>query len=181
MERRLRPDEQATKDLQDEMVRQVNIVYSAAAIAMWECYGWRQKKILGILKETQEIWNTCSADPNTSMLMMLEAETGIEIRARGVEQSYHDLDYLNGTPADAHPMTMMEFVYMRKRQMPWVNPQITAALLLAMNRKYGWSCERDMLLLSRKDEVEARYKWKPGKLVRACDEITGINMVQETR
>lgn len=174
-----RAEKKANDTLQREMVKQVNIVYSAAAIAMWLHYGWRQQRILGVLEETGKIWNTCAMDPNTSILMMLEAETGIEIRARGVEKSYHELDFLNGTPADAHPMELAEFVYMRKRQIPWVNPQITGALLLALHRKYGWSGERDKRLLGYKDGIEEQYKWKANRLVKACNEMTGINIVQE--
>jgi hypothetical protein len=148
-------------------------------MAMWLYYGWRRQRILGVMEETRKIWNTCAMDPNTSMLMMLEAETGIEIRARGVEKSYHELDFLNGTPADAHPMELAEFVYMRERQIPWVNPQITAALLLALHRKYGWGGVRDQRLLEQKDQIEAQYKWSPNKLLKACKDLTGINIYEE--
>ena len=165
------------KELQDEMVKQLTIVYPAAAIALWEM-GWRQQRILGVIKETQDLWNTCAADPMTSMLMMLEDETGIEIRARGVSASYHDLEYLNGK-VDPHPMTKAQYQYMRIRQKPWVNPQITAALLLALHRKYGWSGVRDQRLLEQKDQIEAQYKWNPNKLLKACKELTGINIYEE--
>ena len=173
-----RATDRADKALRDEMVRQVYIVYSAAAIAMWENYGWRQKRILGVLAETRDLWNACAQQPLVSMLRMLEEETGIEIQARGAEKSWHDLEYLNGEK-EAYPMPEAQYIYMRTRQLPWVNPQITAAMLLALHRRYGWSCERDLLLLSRKDDVEARYKWKTGALVKACREITGINMIEE--
>lgn len=174
------PIAKATRDIQIEGEKQVRIVYSAAAIALHRHYGWGQKRILELIEETKDIWNTCARDPNTSMLMMLEQETGIEIRARGVDKSYHDLDFLNGTPADARPMRPAEFLYMRKRQLPWINPQITAALLLALHRIHGWSGVRDSRLLAQKDEVEQEYKWNPAQLVKACREETGINIVEET-
>ena len=85
---------------------------------------------------------------------------------------------LNGTPADARPMKPAEFLYMRKRQLPWINPQITAALLLALNRLHGWGGVRDGRLLAQKDEVEAEYSWNPARLVEACRAATGINIVE---
>ncbi len=170
----------ADKDLMREMERQVEIVYSAAAIALHRHYGWGQKRILGLIEETKSIWNDCARDPDTSMLMMLERETGIEIRARGVDKSFHELDFLVGTVADAHPMAPPEYILMRRRQIQWANPQITAALLLALHRIHGWSGVRDKRLLDLKDEVEAEYGWKPGRLIRACREETGIHIVEET-
>lgn len=174
------PIQKATRDIQIEGEKQVRIVYSAAAIALHRYHGWGQKRILQLIEETKTIWNDCARDPNTSMLMMLENETGIEIQARGVDKSYHDLDFLNGTPADARPMKPAEFLYMRKRQLPWINPQITAALLLALNRLHGWSGVRDGRLLRQKDEVEAEYKWNPARLVETCRAATGINIVEVT-
>ncbi len=174
------PIAKATRDIQIEGEKQVRIVYSAAAIALHRHYGWGQKRILKLIEETKAIWNDCARDPDTSMLMMLEQETGIEIQARGVDKSYHELDFLNGTPADARPMRPAEFLYMRKRQIPWINPQITAALLLALHRIHGWSGVRDSRLLAQKDEVEQEYKWNPTQLVKACREETGINIVEET-
>lgn len=170
---------QADKDLQKEMEIQVRVVYSAAALALHRHHGWGLKRILQLVTETKDIWNTCAKDPNKSMLMMLEEETGIEIRARGVEKSYHELGFLNGTPADAVPMTSAKYIYMRQRQKPWVNPQITAALLLALHRLHGWSGVRDGRLLEEKDRIEAEYGWKPARLVNVCKEETGINIVEE--
>lgn len=169
----------AERELQKEMERQVNIVYSAATIAMYQHYGWRERKIIGVLRETQNAWNTCAADPDLSMLRLLENETGIEIRARDVTASYHDLDYLSGK-VPAYEMDPIRYLYMRKRQKAWVNPQITAALLLALHRKYGWSGERDERLMHYKDDIEAEYGWNEYQLLKACKEITGINIFKET-
>ncbi len=174
------PTERATKDIQKEGERQVRMVYSAAALALKRHHGWGEKRILALFEETKAIWNDCARDPDTSMLMMLEAETGIIIQARGVDKSYHELDYLNGTPADAHPMTAAQYIYMRRRQLPWIGPQITAAMLLALHRIHGWSGVRDQRLLDQKDEIEKEYKWNPAKLVKACGEETGINIVEVT-
>jgi len=175
------PVRRASMELQREMEKQVNIVYSAAAIALYRYYGWRGKRILDLLKMTQDAWNECAKDPNTSMLKMLEDETGIEIRARGIERSYHELDFLNGNPAKARPMTSAEIIYMRKRQKPWLNPQIAAALLLALHRKYGWSGERDARLLQYKDEIESEFNWNPVKLLETAEAEVGISIFDSTR
>ncbi len=171
---------QADRALQREGERQVRAVYSAAALALHRHHGWGQKRILQVIEETKGIWNECASDPNTSMLMLLERETGIEIRARGVDKSYHELDFLSGNPADAVSMTRAKYIYMRQRQLPWINPQITAALLLALHRLHGWSGVRDARLLEEKDKIEAEYRWKPAQLVKACREEVGINIVEET-
>ena len=172
--------EKAERDLENEYRRQLHIVYSATAIAFWREYGWRQKKILGVLGVTKLLWNKCAEEPMVTMLMMLDEATGIEIRARGVSKSYKELDYLNGT-AEPRPMTGMEYLYMKIHQKDWVNPQITAALLLALHLKYGWSGERDQRLLDIKDSIEQEYGYKEKKLLDACRELTGINIVDEVK
>lgn len=168
----------ATADLQKEMVTQVEIVYGAAALALHREHGWGAKRIINLLDDTRQSWNRCAKDPDMSMLRLLEEETGIEIRARGVDQGYRDLEYLNGE-VPAHSMTLPQYIYMRRRQIPWVNPQITAALLLALNHKHGWSGVRDQRLLYQKDEIEASFKWNPKKICEACEQETGVNIIYE--
>ncbi len=172
----------AEKQLRDEMVKQVNIVYSAAAIALWEM-GWRQKRLLGLLKETQELWNTCAADPMTSMLMMLEDETGLIMQSSETSKSYHDLEYLNGK-VEPHEMTIAQYIAMRTGQRHWVNPQLKAAVLLAMHRDYSWGGIRGQRLCDQINEMAYEYggkDWKQAKILKACKEITGINIFEEVR
>lgn len=164
--------------LQKEMEDAVKIVYSAAGIALWQNNGWRKGRIIPLLEETGTIWNECARQADVAMLRMLEDETGIELRARGCDKSWHELDFLNGDNP-ARQMNIQEFIYMRQRQIPWVEPQITAAMLLALHRLHGWSGARDERLLRQAEAIEAAHRWRPAKMVEACREITGVNIYEE--
>ncbi len=176
---RLRQIEKRWNDkLQQESIRAICCVFAAASIALWETEGWRQKRITDLLHETEAAWNECAGQPDVSILRMLEEETGIEIRARGCDKSWHELDYLSGD-VPAHPMGEAEWIYMRQRQIMWVEPQITGSLLIALHRLHGWSGVRDGRLLERIEEIESEHGYKTAALLRSCKELTGINIRQE--
>lgn len=48
------------KSVEKKGFEHVITIYCAAAITMWESLGWRKKRILGVLKETEEAWIECS-------------------------------------------------------------------------------------------------------------------------
>lgn len=171
----------ADRELQKEMEDQVDIVYGATAIALHRYYGWGRGRIMSLFEMTRQIWNTCAKDPDMSMLRMLEEETGIEIQARGCDRSYHDLLYLNGLSANARDMKPAEYIYMRRRQKPWVNPQITAAMLLALHRKCGWGGLRDQTLLNLKDDVENSLDHNHKAILEAARDEIGIDIFMENR
>lgn len=81
--------------LQKEMEKQVDMIYSAMAIAFKRYWNWGALRIRRLMDKTQETWDECGSTNELSMLEMLENETGIEIRNHELGKSWHDLAYLN--------------------------------------------------------------------------------------
>ena len=183
MQKDMRAAIRADKMLRNEMTRQVDIVCGSTVLALWTYYGWRNKRIMRVMHRTEEFWMTCAGQPMVSMLMMLEDETGLIMQSRETSKSYHDLEYLNGK-VEPHEMDIVQYVAMRTGQMKWVNPQLKAAVLLAMHRDFGWGGIKGQRLCDQIDEMAYEYggeDWKQAKILKACQEITGINIFEEVR
>ena len=128
----------ALQKLETEGHKSIDIMLCSAMIALYRYYGYRAWRLAKIMQETQAAWNECANDNNVSMLMMLEQETGIELRLEGCSKSYHDLIYLNGTPAEAINLTPAQWYYMRVEQCKWMGVQVLGSLFLSLHRTYDF-------------------------------------------
>lgn len=79
----------AMQNIETEGRKSIDIMLCSAMIALYRNWGYRKWRLSRLMQETQNAWNECAADPNTSMLMMLEQETGIELRLEGCQKSYN--------------------------------------------------------------------------------------------
>lgn len=163
--------------------RWVRIMLAAVCIALRR--GWRfgTSRLHDLLLETQRIWNECANQENVSILMMLEDETGIELKPTDDSPSYHDLVYLNGTPADCVEMSNAAYCYMRAQQSKWMGTMMEAAMFLALYRcmDYGFSADMLVKLVKLVTEVRSEFNDDKKKLWKACQEETGINLMEYER
>ena len=155
--------------LQKEMEKQVDMIYSAMAIAFKRYWNWGALRIRRLMDKTQETWDECGSTNELSMLEMLENETGIEIRNHELGKSWHDLAYLNAK-IDMGRMNRAQWIYMRQRQKDWVGPQVIACVLLSLYRKYGFGPERLLRLMSQIDDIRVEFRYDRKALIKACEE-----------
>ena len=81
--------------MQKEMETQVDMIYSAVAIALHRWWGWGALRIRRLFGLTQTTWDECAGSNEVSMLEMVENEVGIEIRIPETDKSWNDLAFLN--------------------------------------------------------------------------------------
>lgn len=158
-------------ELDKEMKKQVDIIYSAAAIAFaryWD-KGWGPLRIRRIFDETLEAWNECGETNEMSMLEMLENETGIEVKIPDTDKSWHDLAFLNAK-IDMGRMNRAQWIYMRQRQKQWIGAMVMACMFLALHRKYGFGPERLLRLMNQIDDIRIEFNYDRKALIKACEE-----------
>lgn len=168
----------AEKDLNEEMYKQVDIIYSSAAIAFaryWD-KGWGPLRIRRLFDLTQECWDECGETNEVSMLEMVENEVGIEIRIPETDKSWHDLAFLNAK-IDMGRMTKCQWIYMRQRQKQWIGAMVMACMFLALHRKYGFGPERLLRLMSQIDDIRIEFNYNRKDLVKACLEEAGVRLM----
>ena len=158
-------------ELDKEMKMQVDIIYSAAAIAFARYWndGWGPLRIRRIFDETLEVWNECGETNEMSMLEMLENETGIEVKIPDTDKSWHDLAFLN-SKIDMGRMSRAQWIYMRQRQKQWIGAMVMACMLLAIHRNYGFGPERLLRLMSQIDDIRVEFRYDRKALIKACEE-----------
>ena len=161
----------AELELDKEMRKQVDIIYSSAAIAFARYWndGWGPLRIRRIFDETLEAWNECGETNEMSMLEMLENETGIEVKIPDTDKSWHDLAFLN-SKIDMGRMSRAQWIYMRQRQKQWIGAMVLACMLLALHRKYGFGPERLLRLMSQIDDIRVEFRYDRKALIKACEE-----------
>ena len=127
-------------ELNRELNRQVALIYSAAAIALHRYNGWGRARIVSLMEMTSEVWHECAQTNEKSMIQMLEEETGIEVQ-NGSGQSWRDLAFLNAK-IRMDRMTRPQWIYMRKKQMQWIPPNVTSCILLSLHRRCGFGGDK---------------------------------------
>ena len=162
-------------ELNRELNRQVALIYSAAAIALHRHLGWGRARIVSLMEMTSEVWHECAQTNEKSMIQMLEEETGIEIQ-NGSGQSWRDLAFLNAK-IRMDRMTRPQWIYMRKKQMQWIAPNVTACIFLSLYRRYGFGATRCGRLSAQIEEIQREFRYKEAALRRACEEETGVSVV----
>ena len=165
------------RELDQEMRKQVDLIYSAAAIAFARSWdkGWGPERIRRIFDKTLETWNECGATNQISMIQMLENESGIELRIPETDNGWRELAYLNAK-INVGRMSKAQMVYMRQRQKKWIGAMLMACLFLSLHRKYGFGKDRLVRLMGQIHEIEAEYNFDRKKLVAACRTEARVNL-----
>lgn len=169
-------------ELGREYKRQTYIVYGSAAIALHENWGWRQVRIRRILDLLEEVWNECARNKQTSIIQMLDEETGIELRLRENGRSYKEFDFLNGKLSiyDLKTISIFQMIRMRQGEVQWLGASIQAALYLALARRYGFGAERIQRLLTQMFEVQDRLENDPERILGESLKLTGVDIRYRT-
>lgn len=169
--------ERVDRDLNREMLKQVDIIYGAAAIAFSRYWGYGMQKIVKIFDRSGEVWDEC-ADYGTkvSIMQMLYEETGIEMKLSTNGKSFRDIAFFNADVPVGTKTTISkeQWFMMRQQQIRWSAPSIMASLLLTLNRYYGFGGVRLQRVMEQVDEVRQEFKLNPVYIVRACREETGV-------
>ena len=166
----------ACDNIEAESRRQCKLIYSATALALFRHWNKGQLTILRLFEVSKTIWQECAATNQLSMPQICENETGIEVQC-GDGKSWHDLPYLNATLNTAR-MSNAQWVYMKQQQLKWIAPGIVACLITALHRKYGFGPERCARIYQQIQDIEAEYSMNPKRLMQACVDETGINIVE---
>lgn len=163
------------KELGEEMTKQLDIIYSATAIAFHRYWDWGELRIKRVFQVSQEAWNECASSNDFSMIEMLENETGIEMKIKETDKGWRELAYLNAK-VKIGKMSTTQFIYMRQRQKLWVGAQIMACMFLALHRKYDFGTERLQRLMKQIDDIRNEFSWDSKKLLNACKEEVGLSI-----
>lgn len=163
------------RQMNEEHDRQDRILRAAALIVMHRHWGWRQKRLLGLLEMIDEVISECGETNKKSMIQMLDEETGIELQ-NGDGKSWKDLAFLNADVGVAGEMTMPKLIYMRQQELKWIPSLITAYILLALHRKCGFGSDRCARVYAQIMETAEELGWKEKELAEACRNETGIDI-----
>lgn len=166
----------ALQKLEVEGHKSIDIMLCSALIALYRYYGFRAWRLAKIMQETQKAWNECANDNNVSMLMMLEQETGIELRLEGCSKSYHDLIYLNGTAAGNVTLSPTQWYYMRVEQCKWMGVQVLGSMFLSLHRVFGFGAQRLTTVLGQIDDIKTEFGRDSRKIRKYCEELTGLDL-----
>lgn len=170
----LRQLKKAQLQLGAEMNKQIDIIYSAAAIVLWR-NGWRTLRIMRRFVTTMEVWDECAEHgTHKSMLQMLEEETGIELQISGFDKSYHDLDYLDGSHWDGHIPTVWEQIYMHQQQRKWMAPLVLAAFCISLHRDEHFGSDRIGRFISQIDQLRQEIGEDPEDYTNLLESETDI-------
>ena len=171
--KRQNPLQKATRRIETEGRKHCLCIYSATAMVLWQYWGKKQEAINRLFDLSHDVWKECATDHDHSMIQMCEAETGIEIQ-NGDGVSWRDVMYLNGTIPEN--MTYAQVLYMRQQQLKWIRPQLVACMLITLRQKYGFGFERCWRFYGELEEVIAEHRANPERLLKACFELTGIDV-----
>ena len=167
----------ANRELDQEVQKQIDLIYGSAGVAFARWWGWGSLRIQRLFDKTMETWDECGRTNDISMIQMLEEESGIELRIPDTDKGWRDLAYLNAK-IDVGRMSKAQMVYMRQRQKKWVGAQLMACLFLALHRKYGFGKDRLTRLMGEINKVEEEFDLDRKKITDACRSEAGINLQQ---
>lgn len=163
------------RQMNEEHDKQDRILRAAALIVMHRHWGWRQKRLLGLLEMSDEVISECGETNKKSMIQMLDEETGIELQ-NGDGKSWRELAFLNAEVGVAGNMTMPKLIYMRQQELKWIPSLITAYILLALHRKCGFGSDRCARVYAQILETAEEFGWDGKDLTEACLQETGIDI-----
>lgn len=162
------------RQMNEEHDKQDRILRAAALIAMHRHWGWRQKRLLGLLEMIDEVISECGETNKKSMIQMLDEETGIELQ-NGDGKSWKELAFLNAE-IDIGKLTLPKLIYMRQQELKWIPSLITAYILLALHRKCGFGSDRCARVYAQILETAEEFGWNGKDLTVACLQETGVDI-----
>ena len=166
----------AELELAQEIDRQVDLVYSSAGIALHRHWNWGSLRIRRLFDLTVDVWGECGGVNDTSMLQMLEDETGVELKISDTDKGWREIAFLN---AKLRRMSRAQQIYMRQRQKQWVSAQAMACMALALHRKDGFGATRIIRLMGQIDDVKEEFNFDRTCLLAACEDEAGVALRKE--
>lgn len=163
------------RDLQREFERKLNTIMPCLCLTLHRKYDWGREHCKEFLNSYQRTWEEIGKNMDLSVLMLVEKETGIELRNEdGI--SYHELDFLNDKPL--RPLTPGQYMYMRARQMRWIETAMIGVAFVALHRREGWGYTRLMRFLDSYYEVRDEYGKNSHDLLRDCRDEVELNLIK---
>lgn len=160
--------------IETEGIKECILVYSSTALALHRNWGKGKKATLRLFDISRDIWHECAETTAKSMIQMCEQETGIEVQ-NGTGKSWEDLPYLNGS-LHTRTLSNAQWVYMRQQQVKWISAQVTACMLVALHRRYGFGFERCARFYQQIQDIQEEHNRDPKKLHDLCEEETKIDV-----
>lgn len=176
---RLKSLKKIEREMDQELDRQVRLIYASTAIALKRAHHWEKQGILKLMDLTHEVWKECAATNEKSMIQMLDEETGVELQ-NGSGKSWQDLAFLNAR-IDMGQMTLPQWMYMRRQQMKWIPAQVTACVLLALKRKCGFDADRIAEIYQKLLAVEQENLFDEELAMEQCRRETLVNIDDKVR
>ena len=161
-----------------ETNKQIDIIYHAAALALFRYHGWTNEQINDLIANvSQSIWDECKGNNQMSMLQMLDEETGIELMNDTTNQHWYEVIYLNSALDDGRSLSPFAWVRMRQKQLTWIPAQITACILMSLYRKEGWKVDSLGKLFQQLEDIKHEYHLDGDLIRQVCDEETNFCIV----
>jgi len=165
----------AVKALNKETDKQLDIVYHAAAIALYRFHGWNSEQLFDLVAHiSQDVWNECAGYSDVSMIELCWDYLGIELQCEDKTQHWYEVQYLNSEIVDHSPMTVYQYIAVRQNQVKWIAPQITACILIALWKKESWKEDAIAKLFKELEQIKAEFHHDPEALRKACNDETGF-------
>jgi hypothetical protein len=162
--------------LSAEMRKQQDLQYTSAAMVLNK-RGWDAKKIKELFLCSGRIWDECGADPNKSVLSMLEDETGVAMTLEN-GKVYDDYDFLSKThPRAVRRITDGYLVAIRRAQIEWCGACVLGALFLALHRFDNWDYNMLMTFQDELDETQKNYNFDVKKMLSDTEKKAGVKML----
>lgn len=160
----------------------VDLVYASLALSFKRYWGWGSKRIQNVINETYDAWDECAEYGTTkSMIQMLDEETGIEIRCYDDPRSYKAVAFLYEPANTYKTLNDSQYIYMRLTQIKWLRAQVTACVLLGLNRRYGFGHDRIVRLLEQMDQIINEYECNPKLLLKVAEEEANFVMTRRDK
>lgn len=173
--------QKSNKKIDAKLTKELDILYPAVALVLWQEYGWRRTRIERLFLHSQDVWQECAdGGVEESMLTMLERETGIEIQVPGMK-SYHEYPYLDAKAWDRKQPTEMQVLYIRQQQAKWLPAMMIASMCLSLYRKEKWGGERVARFVSLLEQKKAEYGANTKLYVRELEDVTDFKKEELTR
>lgn len=167
--------QKAYERIEAEGRKQCFLIYGSVGICLWRNYQKKTKAIISFFEETGDIWRDCASTNQHSMIEMCYRETGIELQC-GNGKSWEDLPYLNAS-IDTGRYTNAQMVYIRQKQVEWIPAQVTACIMLALHRRYGFGFDRCARFYRHLQEILTEFENSPERVREACLKETGVDVI----
>lgn len=167
------------RDLQAEVKRQTGTIFPSAIVALWQGFGWRQKRIADLLERVKTVLDEIGADGDErSPIEVLDQETGIEMRLDGETASYKTKSYLFSErwKRDKHRLNAAQVIYANTQQKKFVAPNLLATFCVALHRYYGFGYERLCRFMAMVDEIRRKYNNNVDEYTELFERTTGMKI-----